>query len=92
MHNMLGINAHTFVHLPQSLYLTKTKFCGDILRPLKNTNIVIASDTRRKRLRCASEAISQDVDKPRDCHVALLLAMTEPAILQRSHIIMKNRR
>ena len=44
--------------------------------PLKNPSIVIASDTRRKRLRCASEAISKHVDNPQDCHVALLLAMT----------------
>jgi hypothetical protein len=43
---------------------------------LQNPGIVIASDTRRKRLRCASKAILKRVDNPRDCHVALLLAMT----------------
>ena len=31
-----------------------------------------------------SEAISQPVDKPRDCFVALLLAMTKTAVIQRS--------
>ncbi|MCK4466818.1 MAG: hypothetical protein KAU60_00540, partial [Desulfobacterales bacterium] len=47
------------------------------LRALHNTSIVIASDTRRKRLRCASEEISQHVDNPQDCFVVSLLAMTK---------------
>ena len=33
-------------------------------KTFENTNIVIASDTRRKHLRCASEAISKHVDNP----------------------------
>jgi hypothetical protein len=44
---------------------------------LHNTSIVIASDTRRKRLRCASEAISQHVDNPQDCRGTSYLAMTK---------------
>ena len=58
------------------------------LNPLR-AKIVSDIETFAKHQYChceRSEAISQDVDNPRDCFVASLLAMTKTAVMQRSHI------
>jgi len=60
--------------------IKKWNFFNHNTRALHNTSIVIASDTRRKRLCCASEAISQHVDNPQDCHACLCVSIRRQVV------------
>ena len=74
---ILNVNINSTIRFLATLEMT-------ILLSFRSDTIY---ETFAKRLSChceQSEAISQHIDNPQDCHVASLLAMTKTAVIQRS--------